>query len=67
MKNLVAQAKAWVTKLWGGLLSYLTLNPKSTSILFILGLVIGSIDTSLGLFILGGYVLFLLYRKGFTQ
>jgi hypothetical protein len=64
IKNTATQVKTWVTQLWSDMLSFLTNSPKTVLILFGLGLVVGTIDYSLGLFILGGYALFLLYRKG---
>jgi hypothetical protein len=67
IKNVVTQVKTWVTKLWSDMLSFLTNNPKTVLILFAIGLVVGTIDYSLGLFIIGGYALFLLYRKGLNK
>ena len=67
IKNTATQVKTWVTQLWNNVLSFLTNSPKTVLILFGLGLVVGTIDSSLGLFILGGYALFLLYRKGLKK
>ena len=64
IKNTATQVKTWITQLLGNVLAFLTNSPKTVLILFGLGLVVGTIDYSLGLFILGGYALFLLYRKG---
>ena len=68
---MIKKIKSLVTKLGAGLLrfrdsliKYLTEKPIQVSLTFTLGLAIGVMDVSLGIFFLAAYALVMLYRKG---
>jgi len=64
IKNLASKIKAYALKLKASIIKYLTEKPTQVSLTFTLGLAIGVMDVSLGIFFLAAYALVMLYRKG---
>lgn len=64
IKNLTSKIKAYALKLKASIIKYLTEKPTQVSLTFTLGLAIGVMDVSLGIFFLAAYALVMLYRKG---
>lgn len=64
IKSLVAKLRVWVLRFKDSLIKYLTEKPTQVSLTFTLGLAIGVMDVSLGVFFLAAYALVMLYRKG---
>ena len=64
IKSLVTKLGAWALRFKDSLIKYLTEKPTQVSLTFTLGLAIGVMDVSLGIFFLAAYALVMLYRKG---
>jgi len=64
IKKLVSKVKTYALKIKASIIKYLTEKPTQVSLTFTLGLAIGVMDVSLGIFFLAAYALVMLYRKG---
>ena len=64
IKSLVTKLGTWALRLKASVIKYLTEKPTQVSLTFTLGLAIGVMDVSLGIFFLAAYALVMLYRKG---